>query len=149
MCILGLGIGTSMPIMTLAVQNTTSPADMGAATSAVNFFRSLGSAFGVAVFGTIMTTRLANTLADRLPGSDLIDDKSLLSTPEAIRQLPADEFAAVAAGVAEGVATVFLVALPVVAIAFGLSWLLQEVPLRDDVHVSTQAVEGFEEMSAT
>ena len=47
MAILGLGVGTSSPVMTLAVQNVAAKADMGAATSAVNFFRSLGSAFGV------------------------------------------------------------------------------------------------------
>ena len=50
---MGLGVGTSSPVMTLAVQNVASKRDMGAATSAVNFFRSLGSAFGVALFGSL------------------------------------------------------------------------------------------------
>ena len=42
----------------------------------------------------------------------------------------------------------FLVALPFVAVAFGLAWLLDEVPLRDDVHAHV-VVEGFEEAGAT
>ena len=89
MGIVGIGIGSSMPIMTLAVQNTAPTADMGAATSSVNFFRTLGSALGVAVFGTVMSKRLDDTLQELLPGSSLANDDSLLSSPAAIRALPA------------------------------------------------------------
>jgi MFS family permease len=148
MGIVGVGIGASMPIMTIVVQNTAPAADMGAATSAVNFFRTLGSAFGVAAFGTVLSTRLANTIEEHLPGTSLATDDSLLSSPEAVRNLPADQYAAVADGIANGVATVFLVALPLVVISFVLAWLLKEVPLRDDVHVQVASVEGLEEASA-
>ena len=143
MGIVGVGIGASMPIMTIAVQNTAPPADMGAATSAVNFFRTLGSALGVAAFGTVLSTRLASTIDEHLPGTSL--DDSLLSSPEAIRDLPPDQYAAVADGIANGVATVFLVALPLVALAFVLAWLLKEVPLRDELNVQAATVEGLEE----
>ena len=145
MGILGLGVGCSMPIMTLAVQNTSSPADMGASTSSVNFFRSLGSAFGVALFGTVMTSQLTNTLRDLIPGSPLIDDESLLSSPEAIRALPPEQFDAVAQGIANGVSTVFLVAIPIILVAFALAWLMEEVPLRDDIDVGSSMIEGLEE----
>jgi EmrB/QacA subfamily drug resistance transporter len=148
MGIVGVGIGASMPIMTIVVQNTAPAADMGAATSAVNFFRTLGSAFGVAAFGTVLSTRLANTIEEHLPGTSLATDDSLLSSPEAIRNLPADEYAAVADGIANGVATVFLVAVPLVVISFVLAWLLKEVPLRDDIHVQVASVEGLEEAGA-
>ena len=144
MGIIGIGIGSSMPIMTIAVQNTAPQADMGAATSSVNFFRTLGNALGVAVFGTVMSARLANTLQEQLPGTSLTTDDNLLASPEAIRDLPADQYAAVAEGIANGVATVFLVALPLVIIAFALAWLLKEVPLRDDVNVQAPNVEGVE-----
>jgi EmrB/QacA subfamily drug resistance transporter len=148
MGIVGVGIGASMPIMTIAVQNTAPVADLGAATSAVNFFRTLGSALGVAAFGTVLSTRLANTIEERLPGTSLATDDSLLSSPEVIRNLPADEYAAVADGIASGVATVFLVALPIVAISFALAWLLKEVPLRDNLTVQASSVEGLEEAGA-
>jgi len=148
MGIVGVGIGSSMPIMTIAVQNTAPAGDMGAATSAVNFFRTLGSALGVAVFGTVMSARLADTIEQRLPGTSLTTDDSLMSSPEAIRDLPADEYAAVADGIASGVAMVFLVALPLVVIAFALAWLLKEVPLRDDLHIQATSVEGLEEAGA-
>ena len=145
MGVLGLGAGSAMPIMTLAVQNTASASDMGSATSSVNFFRSLGAAFGVALFGTLMSTRLASTLERRLPGSDLADNDSLLSSPERIRRLPRPQLDAVAEGVANGVGTVFLVAIPIVVVAFGVAWLLDEIPLRDDIDVGGAMVEGFEE----
>ena len=144
MGIVGVGIGASMPIMTIAVQNTAPPADMGAATSAVNFFRTLGSALGVAAFGTVLSTRLAKH-DRRAPAGHHTDDDSLLSSPEAIRDLPPDQYAAVADGIANGVGTVFLVALPLVAIAFVLAWLLKEVPLRDELNVQAATVEGLEE----
>jgi EmrB/QacA subfamily drug resistance transporter len=146
MGIVGVGIGASMPIMTIAVQNTAPQADMGAATSAVNFFRTLGSALGVAAFGTVLSTRLAGTIEEHLPGTAL--DDSLLSSPESIRNLPADEYAAVADGIANGVSALFLFALPLVVLAFGLAFLLKEVPLRDELNVQAATVEGLEEAGA-
>jgi EmrB/QacA subfamily drug resistance transporter len=148
MGILGLGIGTGMPIVTLAVQNTAAPEDMGAATSGVNFFRSLGGAFGVAVFGTIMSTRLTSTLDERFPGTNLIDNDELLSSPERIRALPVEQFDAVADGVASGVSTVFVVALPLIVLAWVLAIVLEDVPLRGEFDVRASMVEGLEEADA-
>lgn len=62
MLVLGVGIGLSMQVLTIAVQNTVDYADLGTATSGVTFFRTLGSSFGTAVFGTIY----ANTLGPNL-----------------------------------------------------------------------------------
>ena len=145
MAMLGLGIGTAMPIMTLAVQNTASPSDMGAATSAVNFFRSLGSAFGVALFGTLMSSRLESTITRMVPDVDLAADESLLNSPEVIRSLPNDQFQAVVQGITDGIVLVFEVALPLVILAFVLSWFLKEVPLRDGLDASATMLEGLEE----
>jgi MFS family permease len=142
MTVLGLGMGAASPITTLAVQNTASAATMGAATSAVNFFRSLGSAFGIAIFGAIMTSRLTSTVGRMLPGSDLLDNKALLNSPAAIRALPPKDFLAVSQGITNGLHTVFLVGLPFVAAAAVLAWFLKEVPLRDDLGAT---IEGMEE----
>jgi EmrB/QacA subfamily drug resistance transporter len=146
MAILGLGIGTCMPITTLAVQNSASPDDMGAATSSVNFFRSLGSSFGVALFGTLMNSRLQSTIASRLPELDLAKEDGLLSSPPRIRALPAEQFDAVVHGITNGIVLVFEVAMPLVIAAFILSWFLKEEPLRDDIDVNASMVEGMEEV---
>ncbi|GAB3008872.1 MFS transporter [Amycolatopsis acidiphila] len=58
MIVLGLGLGCCMQVPTIVVQNTSDYEDLGVATSGVSFLRTLGSSFGVAVFGTIFTSRL-------------------------------------------------------------------------------------------
>lgn len=133
MGVLGLGVGCSMPVLMVAVQNAADFADMGVATSAVNFFRTLGSAFGVALFGTVVRVRLDATLAERLPGSGLEADGDLLGSPTAIRALPTDQFEAVADGIASGVGMVFIVAIPLVILGLVLAWFLDEIPLRDEL----------------
>ncbi|OXM74109.1 MFS transporter [Amycolatopsis thermalba] len=58
MIVLGLGLGCTMQVPTIVVQNTADYADLGVATSGVSFLRTLGSSFGVAVFGTIYANNL-------------------------------------------------------------------------------------------
>jgi predicted MFS family arabinose efflux permease len=64
--VLGTGIGMCMQVLVLTVQNTTSFADLGVATSGVTFFRTIGSAFGAAIFGSLFT----NSRAARLRGRE-------------------------------------------------------------------------------
>jgi EmrB/QacA subfamily drug resistance transporter len=60
----GLGVGMAMPIMNLAVQNEFEQKDLGAATSSVQLFRSLGSTVGTAIFGSLLTIGIASSLGD-------------------------------------------------------------------------------------
>ncbi|MGI5525114.1 MDR family MFS transporter [Micromonospora sp. CA-259024] len=83
MVVIGVGLGLCMQSLVLAVQNAVSVRDLGAGTSSATFFRSLGGSFGVAILGTLLSSRLNSQLADRLPG--------------AIAQLPPEQQAAVAA----------------------------------------------------
>jgi len=64
MVFIGLGVGMAMPIMNLAVQNEFEQKDLGAATSSVQLFRSLGSTIGTAVFGSLLTIGIAMSLGD-------------------------------------------------------------------------------------
>jgi EmrB/QacA subfamily drug resistance transporter len=66
MILLGLGLGMSMPILTLALQNAVDPAEIGAATSSRQFFQQLGQVVGSAVFGIILTTTLNTALIANL-----------------------------------------------------------------------------------
>jgi EmrB/QacA subfamily drug resistance transporter len=83
MVVIGVGLGLCMQSLILAVQNAVDPRDLGAGTSAVTFFRSLGGSFGVAILGAVLTSRLTSELAQRIPA--------------AIAQLPPDQAAAVRA----------------------------------------------------
>src|SRR5207245_6661097 len=89
MAILGLGIGFTMPVMILSVQNTADSSDLGVATSTITFFRSVGGSIGVAAFGALFSARLANAVPHVLPPAlaSRMSDKSV--SLETVRSLPA------------------------------------------------------------
>src|SRR5579859_1196471 len=66
MVVMGLGLGIAQPLYTLIVQNAFPPQRLGVVTSATTFFRSIGSAVGVAVFGTIVNNRFSSEYAAHL-----------------------------------------------------------------------------------
>ena len=69
MFVLGLGIGSVMQVLVLAVQNAVDYSDLGVATSGATLFRSIGGSVGTAVLGSIFTNRLATELRSALPPS--------------------------------------------------------------------------------
>ncbi|MGY1601251.1 DHA2 family efflux MFS transporter permease subunit [Geodermatophilus sp. SYSU D00815] len=62
--VLGVGIGMTMQNLVLAVQNTVAAADLGAASSAVAFFRSLGGTIGVSVLGAVLSARVGDLIRE-------------------------------------------------------------------------------------
>jgi EmrB/QacA subfamily drug resistance transporter len=66
MVLLGLGLGPSMPLYTLAVQNAVSPDKIGVVTSSSTFFRQMGSTIGVAIVGTLFANALTGQLATNM-----------------------------------------------------------------------------------
>lgn len=66
MVITGLGIGPSMPLYTLAIQNAVDTRQLGQATSASQFFRQIGGAIGTAILGTVLTVTLTAAFAANL-----------------------------------------------------------------------------------
>ena len=141
MVLLGCGIGFSMQTLILATQNSVPVQDLGAATSSVSFFRSMGGSIGVAVFGALFN----NFLTDRISGLSVPVGETSGFSPESVRSLPPDVLAQVANAFAESLTAVFLIATPLIAVAFGLTWLLKEVPLRS----STHAVDHSRELAAS
>jgi EmrB/QacA subfamily drug resistance transporter len=135
MLLLGLGMGLVMQVIVLTVQNSVDYRDMGAATAGVNFFRSMGGALGVAIFGSVLANRLDYNISRLVPAEALqgVSTGVLTSSPERIRALPPEIHDAVVQAFANSIEVVFLVAVPVALVAFGLSWLLHEKPLREYV----------------
>jgi EmrB/QacA subfamily drug resistance transporter len=129
--IVGAGLGLVMQVLVLAVQNAVDYRDMGVATSSSQFFRSMGGTVGTAVFGTILANQLSQNLADRLPpGAAPAGGGDLAKSPERIALLPPALRADVVASFVDALHTVFVVAVPVVAVAFVLSFFIKELPLR-------------------
>ncbi len=114
-----------MQVLVLATQNSVTVSDLGVATSSVNFFRSVGGSVGVALFGALFNSQLASGLSGGAAGA--VDGTI---TPQAIAAMPAAQKEAFV-GIFSGALTdVFLVAVPVMLVAFALTWLLREIPLR-------------------
>ncbi|WP_103531810.1 MDR family MFS transporter [Streptomyces sp. SM11] len=134
--VFGAGLGLVMQVLVLVAQNSVSYQDLGVATSGVTFFRSIGSAFGVAIFGTIFANRLTGQLTDALAGQPTppgVDAGRLAADPRAIGQLPADLRPSVLSAYSTSITDVFLYAVPVVLLAFVLAWFLREDKLRGSV----------------
>jgi EmrB/QacA subfamily drug resistance transporter len=147
--VLGVGVGMVMQVVVLAVQNAVPYRDLGISTAGVNLFRSLGSAFGVAIFGSILTNRLDTELPRHVPADALvgIDPAVLTGSPERLKALPLVVHQGVSEAFAISLHTVFIWALPVAVVGFGLTWFLKETPLRDTVHVGgAAAMEGAGEV---
>src|SRR6266567_86329 len=67
MMIVGLGMGPTMPVFTLAAQNAVKMSQLGVVTSLTQFARSIGSTLGVAIFGSLLTNRFAPAFQAALP----------------------------------------------------------------------------------
>jgi EmrB/QacA subfamily drug resistance transporter len=141
MVVTGLGIGLVMQVLVLAVQNAVEARHLGVATSAVSFFRSMGGALGVAIFGSILNNRLQFNL-QRLLGAKVKLTGSLGDGPGKIRTLPPPIRHAVVEAFARSLHTVFLWAVPMALAGFVLVLFLRELPLRDTAHVGLDPAEG-------
>jgi MFS family permease len=129
MLVLGAGLGLVMQVLVLAVQNAVPRSELGVATSASTFFRSMGGSFGTAVFGAILAGRLAANLPQNVPGTE-----GGTPNPATLATLPEPAQHAVIGAFVEATNTVFLIAAAVMAAAFVLTWFLKEIRLRDDAH---------------
>ena len=132
MYVLGLGIGMVMPVLTLAVQNAVDRKDLGTATSSVIFFRSIGSTLGAAIFGAILTNRLTAHLTATLPGDTAkAAAKGLQQSAASLKHLPPDILHKVLTAFAGAFHDVFLIGIPFAVVAFLVTLILEETPLRD------------------
>ncbi|MGH8969070.1 MAG: MDR family MFS transporter [Actinomycetes bacterium] len=131
MLLVGGGLGLVMQVLVLAVQNSVDFREMGVATSASQFFRSIGGTLGVAVYGTILNNRLAANLEKLVPaGAPGGSARDLTSSPDRINALPDPIRGHVVEAFVRSLDTVFLAAVPVVLIGFLLTFAIRELPLR-------------------
>lgn len=127
---LGTSMGMLMQNLVLAVQNTLAVEEMGAGTSTVAFFRTLGGAVGVSVLGAVLASKVTSSIrsgladlgvpADSMGGSNAVPDVNTLPAP--VRDL-------VERAYGDGIADIFLVAVPLALVALAAVVFLKEVPL--------------------
>jgi len=142
MLVVGVGIGLVMQVLVLVVQNDAAPKDMGVATSTATFFRSVGGSFGVAIFGAIFASRLADQIAKLPPeiGKQLAAGVRL--TPAQAKQLPPGIHEAFLQAFSNSLHGVFLWGMVIAVIPMVLSWLLKEVPLRTTLQAAAEPTEA-------
>jgi hypothetical protein len=148
--VVGLGLGATMQTVVIALQNAVDYKDLGIATSSNTFFRSLGGAFGTAIFGTILSNDVAHNLQSgfaelaktnpaQLGAVDPSILKSLTSNTGAIAKLPAAVQSTVLESFMSAFHSVFIAAFPVVALGFFFAIFLKEKPLQgSDEHASAR-----------
>jgi hypothetical protein len=114
----------------LIVQNGVRHSELGVATSGATFFRSIGGSFGTAIFGAIFSNVLVGNLASHLHGLTLPSGFSSSDvTPALLAHLPVAIRHGFVAGYAQSIQTVFLIAVPIAALAFLATWLIPQVEL--------------------
>jgi EmrB/QacA subfamily drug resistance transporter len=164
--LIGFGLGITMPLYTIAVQNTVPYKTLGAATSLVPFFRTIGGTVGLSIFGSIITNRLASEFITKLPEtikalippellSSITHNAQVLVSPEAQAQLQAVFSSVGQQGTAlydqtlrtlrealnSGLTEVFAVAFVMIVLAFIANLFIREIPLRKQ-HVLDESGEG-------
>ena len=128
MVVLGLGLGSVMQVLVLAVQNAVDHRHLGVATSGATLFRSIGGSVGVSLFGAIFTATLTGRLAGVMPAAGATLPAA--TSPAAIQALPPATRALYLTAFTDALHPVFLYAAAIAAVAFALTWFLTEIPLR-------------------
>ena len=122
MLLTGFGLGLVMQVLILAVQNGVDYKDLGTATSLAAFFRSMGGAFGTALLGAVLNDRLIGNLTRALPVAARPHvsaiARQIVGSPAQLKLLPPAIHTAATVAYVHTIDTVFLIATPVVAIAF-------------------------------
>ncbi len=133
MAVFGFGLGLTMQVLIIAVQNAVDYSDLGTATSGATYFRSIGGSFGASIFGTILANKLKSNISGALASGTLSPHfpvAKIVGSPTAVHALPPDEAAPFLHLYAISVNRMFLYAVPVALVAFVLALFLREVPLR-------------------
>jgi EmrB/QacA subfamily drug resistance transporter len=129
MFVLGFGLGMVMQVLVIAVQNSVDYRDLGVATSGVTFFRTIGSSFGVAVFGAIFANGLAANIKRAL-GSSAANFDNLRPSPQALAHLSPAIHALYVHAFSLALQPVFFIAALLGLAAFLITFRLPEFPLR-------------------
>jgi MFS family permease len=135
MFLFGVGAGMMFIVTLVGIQNRVDVRDLGTATSTNNFCRSLGNAFGTALFGSIFIARLDDQLASRLPDAGL-SAKTLSQSPAEIQKI-ADPLVrnGVIDSFSHSLGMVFAVGVPLGLVGLAIAFFMPEYPLRDSAAV--------------
>jgi len=133
---LGAGLGLIMQNVVLAAQNAVPAAQIGTATSTNNYFREVGATLGIALFGTLFTSRLADNLVAALTTNGQQAAQAGITSAETLTPAAVDAAGdplrtAIVDAYADSLAPVFWYLVPILLVALVLAFLLKEIPLAE------------------
>lgn len=151
MIVVGFGLGITMPIFVLAVQNAVPPHQIGSVTSLVQFFRSMGGTLGVAGLGAVLSHHMATEMKSAFPAlpAHAMPSPQALLAPEAVAKLPEAMIEALRQVLTHGLHHVFVFGLAIAAASVAVGLFLKELPMRRSTLPPIQktgeelAAEGF------
>ena len=146
MAILGAGVGMLMQNLVLVTQNAVEARQLGVATSAVTFFRSLGGTIGVSVMGTILGTSVADQLKTSiatLPADQQASAAQAMAggTIPKLAELPDALRVLVETAYGLGIGEVFLVGIPIAVVTLIAVIFLPNAPLGMQTAIEKRASE--------
>jgi EmrB/QacA subfamily drug resistance transporter len=133
--LVGVGVGMSMQNLVLAVQNTVALRNIGAASSTVAFFRSLGGTIGVSVLGAVLARRVTDQIAHDLSAAGIPapsggrSNLNLDALPEPIRQI-------IRAAYGDATGHIFLISAGIGVVGIIAVLLLRPVTLRSSLDLA-------------
>ncbi len=154
MILTGLGIGTTMSLFTIVVQNAFPLKRMGEVTASLQFFRNIGGTLGVAILGSLMNSRFHTLYYAKLPADVVsavpkeqlaqLDNPQLVLSPDAVAQIKqgfsafgaqGDQlfnqvFLAIREALAGAITDLFIIGMVFMLLSLAVTFLLTEVPLR-------------------
>jgi EmrB/QacA subfamily drug resistance transporter len=133
MAVLGLGLGMTMQNLVLSVQNNVAQSDLGAASSIVAFFRSMGGSIGVAALGAVLSHQVADGVREGLARLGIDGGGHSTGAIPDLATLPAPIRAVFEHAFGEATGHIFLVAAPFAVLALVCVVFIKEVPLRTTI----------------
>ncbi|MEU5696686.1 MDR family MFS transporter [Actinosynnema sp. NPDC020468] len=127
MAVLGVGVGLLMQNLVLAAQNDVPARDLGATTSTLTFFRSLGGAIGVSALGAVLANKVTSGFAEKFPQATTSGGETtvpnLADLPEPVRLIVQEVYAS-------ATADLFLIGTPFAVLALVAVLFVKEKPLK-------------------
>lgn len=134
LALMGIGLGTSLQILVLIVQNQFPNSQVGMATASNTYFRQIGASLGSAVVGSLFAHRLAMILTDRMNTSGQHAAGGINSlTPELVRNLPDAARQIVIGAYNDALTPIFVYMVPLLILAAILLCFVKEIPLATSI----------------
>lgn len=138
--VMGIGLGSSMQVLTLVVQNSFPHKMVGTATAGNNYFRQVGGSVGSAVVGSIFATRLATFVTERVPSGSGNPDGASSLTPDLVKSFPDEIRIPIVESYNEALMPIFVFMIPVAIVAAIVLLFVKEEPLATSIEVESTVV---------